>query len=74
MAFPYIATSEKDAMESSLVSGMSEICGQSFGYSNVRFSESCSMEGDNVQKLSDQHSVHVNQLDNCVLQYNFSDL
>lgn len=58
MAFPYIATSEKDAMESSLVSGMSEICGQNFGFSNVRFSESCSMEGDNVQKLSDLHSVH----------------
>lgn len=74
MAFPYIATSGKGALESSLVSGMSEICGQNFGFSNVRFSESCSMEGDNFQKLSDLHSVHVNQLDNCVLHYNFSDL
>lgn len=74
MAFPYIATSGKDALESSLVSGMSEICGQNFGFSNVRFSESCSMEGDNFQKLSDLHSVHVNQLDNCVLHFNFSDL
>ncbi|KAM5582187.1 hypothetical protein ABKV19_002555 [Rosa sericea] len=74
MAFPYIAASEKDAMESSLVSGMSEICGQNFGFNNVRFSESCSMDSDNVQKLSDLHSVHVSQLDNCVLHYNFSDI
>ncbi|XP_062014856.1 uncharacterized protein LOC133731506 [Rosa rugosa] len=58
MAFPYIAASEKDAMESSLVSGMSEICGQNFGFNNVRFSESCSVDSDNVQKLSDLHSVH----------------
>ncbi|XP_050368630.1 uncharacterized protein LOC126786752 [Argentina anserina] len=58
MAFPYISTSEKDAMESSVVSGMSEICGQNFGLSNVRFLESCSMEGNDVQKLSDLHSVH----------------
>ncbi|KAL6200820.1 hypothetical protein ACLB2K_030601 [Fragaria x ananassa] len=58
MAFPYISTSEKDTLESSLLSGMSDICGQNFGLSNVRFSESCSMEGDNVQKLSDLQSVH----------------
>ncbi|XP_024195721.1 uncharacterized protein LOC112198854 [Rosa chinensis] len=58
MAFPYISASENDAMESSLVSGMSEICGQNFGFSNVCFSESCSMWCDDVQKLSDLHSVH----------------
>lgn len=58
-------------MESSLLSGMSDICGQNFELSNVRFSESCSMEGDNVQKLSDLQSVHVSQLDNCILKYTF---
>ncbi|PRQ17201.1 hypothetical protein RchiOBHm_Chr7g0192441 [Rosa chinensis] len=52
MAFPCISASEKDAMESSLVSGMSEICGQNFGFSNVCFLESCSMF------VSDLHSVH----------------
>ncbi|PRQ20749.1 hypothetical protein RchiOBHm_Chr7g0231521 [Rosa chinensis] len=36
---------------------LGQICGQNFGFSNICFSESCSMWGDDVQKLLDLHSV-----------------
>lgn len=69
MAFPYVAAPEEDAMENSLVSGISETCGQDFGFSNVAFLESCSIEGENFQKLANLQSFHVNQFDNYVLYY-----
>ncbi|KAL6275106.1 hypothetical protein ACE6H2_018707 [Prunus campanulata] len=58
MAFPYVAVPEEDAMENSLVSGISETCGQDFGFSNVAFLESCSIEGENFQKLANLQSFH----------------
>ncbi|KAB5572814.1 hypothetical protein DKX38_000008 [Salix brachista] len=56
MAFPYVAASE-EAMENSLVSGFAEACGQDLGTSNVAFSESCSVEGENFQKLANLHAI-----------------
>ncbi|XP_002523386.2 uncharacterized protein LOC8282144 [Ricinus communis] len=58
MAFPYIAASEEETMENSLVSGFAESCGQDLGINNVAFSESCSVEGENFEKLADVHAVH----------------
>ncbi|KAL9407461.1 hypothetical protein Peur_004433 [Populus x canadensis] len=57
MAFPYVAASE-EAMENSLVSGFAEACGQDLGISNVAFSESCSLEGENFQKLANLHAIN----------------
>ncbi|KAJ6338673.1 hypothetical protein OIU76_008190 [Salix suchowensis] len=57
MAFPYVAASE-EAMENSLVSGFAEACGQDLGTSNVAFSESCSVEGENFQKLANLHAIN----------------
>ncbi|KAJ6944956.1 hypothetical protein NC651_000094 [Populus alba x Populus x berolinensis] len=57
MAFPYVAASE-EAMENSLVSGFAEACGQDLGISNVAFSESCSVEGENFQKLANLHAIN----------------
>ncbi|KAF9688561.1 hypothetical protein SADUNF_Sadunf01G0001200 [Salix dunnii] len=57
MAFPYVAASE-EAMENSLVSGFAEACGQDLGISNVVFSESCSVEGENFQKLANLHAIN----------------
>jgi len=51
MAFSYVAALE-EAMENSLVSRFAEACGQDLGISNVAFSESCSVEGENFQKLA----------------------
>ncbi|KAJ6404023.1 hypothetical protein OIU84_012255 [Salix udensis] len=61
MAFPYVAASE-EAMENSLVSGFAEACGQDLGTSNVAFSESCSVEGENFQKLANLHAINVNEI------------
>ncbi|KAM7497558.1 hypothetical protein LguiA_021972 [Lonicera macranthoides] len=59
LAFPYVAASEeKEAMESSLVSGFSESCGQDSEFSDVAFLDSCSVEGNNFEKLADSQSVH----------------
>ncbi|CAK7339058.1 unnamed protein product [Dovyalis caffra] len=57
MAFPYVASSE-EAMENSLVSGFAEACGQDLGISNIAFSESCSVEGENFQKLANLHAIN----------------
>ncbi|KAJ6713540.1 2-C-METHYL-D-ERYTHRITOL 4-PHOSPHATE CYTIDYLYLTRANSFERASE [Salix purpurea] len=57
MAFPYVAASE-EAMENSLVFGFAEACGQDLGTSNVAFSESCSVEGENFQKLANLHAIN----------------
>jgi hypothetical protein len=62
MAFPYVAASE-EAMENSLVSGFAEACGQDFGISDVAFSESYSVEGENFQKLANLHAINVNEIE-----------
>ncbi|GAV63133.1 hypothetical protein CFOL_v3_06653 [Cephalotus follicularis] len=56
VAFPYVATSEEETMENSLFSGFTEACGRDL--CNVAFSDSCSIEGKNFQKLADLRSVH----------------
>ncbi|XWS73401.1 hypothetical protein CRYUN_Cryun02cG0125000 [Craigia yunnanensis] len=58
MAFPYVAPSEEDTMENLLVSGFKDACGHGLGVSNVAFSESCSIEGGDFQKLANLHSIH----------------
>lgn len=59
LAFPYVAESEeKEALESSLLSEFAETCGHDLGASNVAFTDSCSVEGANFEKLEDIHSIH----------------
>ncbi|KAF5748852.1 hypothetical protein HS088_TW04G00812 [Tripterygium wilfordii] len=58
MAFPYVATSEEQTMENILFSGFMETCGWDSAISKVAFSESCSVDGENLQKLADPDSVH----------------
>ncbi|KAL4310128.1 hypothetical protein GQ457_01G048900 [Hibiscus cannabinus] len=58
MAFPYVATSEEETMENLLVSSFKEACGHDLGVSNVAFSESCSIEGGDFQKLANLHSIN----------------
>ncbi|KAJ9153297.1 hypothetical protein P3X46_026751 [Hevea brasiliensis] len=58
LAFPYVAASEEETIENSLVSSLTETCGQDSRINNVAFSESCLIEGDKFQKLADVHAVH----------------
>ncbi|XP_044469492.1 uncharacterized protein LOC123198782 [Mangifera indica] len=57
MAFPYVAAPGEETMESVLASEFMEACGDNLRINNVAFSESCSVEGGNFQKLADLHSV-----------------
>lgn len=47
-------------MESSLISEFTNTCGHGLEASNIAFSESCSVEGESFEKLTDVHSVQVN--------------
>lgn len=58
MAFPYVAASEDEPIEKSLLLGFAESCQQDFGVDNVAFSESCFVEGESLKKLADVHAVH----------------
>ncbi|GLT82474.1 hypothetical protein SLE2022_008400 [Rubroshorea leprosula] len=58
MAFPYVAPSEEGTMENLLVSGLTEACGQDLASINVAYSDSCSIEGGDFQRLADLHSLH----------------
>ncbi|CAN4123843.1 unnamed protein product [Withania somnifera] len=57
-AFPYIdASEERESVESSLISEFANTCEHGLEASNIAFSESCSIEGESFEKLTDVHSV-----------------
>ncbi|XP_059628712.1 uncharacterized protein LOC132271379 [Cornus florida] len=59
LAFPYVAASEEeDSVENYLISEFTETCGHDFGLKNVAFLDSCSVEGENFEKLADFDSVN----------------
>ncbi|KAI3450938.1 hypothetical protein Pfo_031190 [Paulownia fortunei] len=59
LAFPYVAAGEeKVAIESSLISEFADTCQHNFGISSIALVGSCSVEGENFDKLNDIHSVH----------------
>lgn len=47
-------------MESSLISEFTNTCGHGLEASNIAFSQSCFVEGGSFEKLTDIHSVQVN--------------
>ncbi|XP_059281678.1 uncharacterized protein LOC132035421 isoform X2 [Lycium ferocissimum] len=58
LAFPYIdASEESESVESSLISEFTNTCGHGLEASNIAFSESCSVEGESFEKLTDVLSV-----------------
>uniref|UniRef100_A0A7N0RIZ5 V-type proton ATPase subunit S1/VOA1 transmembrane domain-containing protein n=1 Tax=Kalanchoe fedtschenkoi TaxID=63787 RepID=A0A7N0RIZ5_KALFE len=57
MSFPYVATSDVQNMESSLIAGFTKTCGHGHVKNRVAFTESCSVEGTEYKKLSDLQSV-----------------
>ncbi|MCD9560225.1 hypothetical protein HAX54_018727 [Datura stramonium] len=58
LAFPYVdASEERESVESSLISEFTNTCGHGLEASNIAFSESCSVEGESFEKLTDVHSV-----------------
>ncbi|KZV15784.1 hypothetical protein F511_02000 [Dorcoceras hygrometricum] len=59
LAFPYIAASdEKVAVENILMAELADSCQDKMGISSIALMGSCSIEGDNFNKLEDIHSVH----------------
>ncbi|KAK4380214.1 hypothetical protein RND71_002076 [Anisodus tanguticus] len=58
LAFPCIdASEERESVESSLISEFTNTCGHGLEASNIAFSESCSVEGESFEKLTDVLSV-----------------
>lgn len=58
MAFPYVAAIEEETVETSLISGFTETCGQGLDTSSIALLGSCSLKGDNYHKLSDLQSLN----------------
>ncbi|KAF8035344.1 hypothetical protein BT93_C1390 [Corymbia citriodora subsp. variegata] len=58
MAFPYVAAIEEETVETSLISGFAETCGQDLETSSIALLGSCSLKGDNYHKLSDLQSLN----------------
>ncbi|XP_048140129.1 uncharacterized protein LOC115736759 isoform X2 [Rhodamnia argentea] len=58
MAFPYVAAIEEETVETSLISGFTETCGQDLETSSIALLGSCSLQGDNYHKLSDLQSLN----------------
>ncbi|XP_038705265.1 uncharacterized protein LOC120001094 [Tripterygium wilfordii] len=52
LAFPYVAASGEQTMENILLSGFMETCGWDSAISKVAISESCSVDGENLQRLA----------------------
>ncbi|KAL3828849.1 hypothetical protein ACJIZ3_017651 [Penstemon smallii] len=57
LAFPYVATQEKASIESSLITEFASTCQHNLGISNIALMGSCSIDGENFDKLEDIHSV-----------------
>lgn len=59
VAFPYVSASEDLLLENTLVSGLSEACGDGTGIANVAFHGSCSVGGTNHEETTALHSIQV---------------
>ncbi|XP_073064687.1 uncharacterized protein [Primulina eburnea] len=58
LAFPYVAASEKVAVEYTLMAEFADSCQNKMGINNVALMGSCLVESDNFDKLEDIQSVH----------------
>lgn len=58
MAFPYVAAIAEETVETSLISGFTETCGQDLETNGIALLGSCSLRGDNYHKLSDLQSLN----------------
>ncbi|WOL13348.1 hypothetical protein Cni_G22118 [Canna indica] len=58
VAFPYVSIDEHETLESSIVKGFAENCGQGLGVDRVAYLDFCSVDGMNLEKLQGLHSVH----------------
>ncbi|KAL3615860.1 hypothetical protein CASFOL_040154 [Castilleja foliolosa] len=54
----YAAGEEKVAIESSFISELTDTCQHEFAIGSIALVGSCSVEGENFNKLNDIHSVH----------------
>lgn len=58
VAFPYVAMSDgKSTLENSLISGFVENCGNGLGVDQIVYTESCSVDGENLKKLQGLQSL-----------------
>lgn len=71
MAFPYIAMSDDDKLEKSLLSGFAENCNNGLGNNHITYTDTCSVSED-LKKHHDMDSIHVSFYSSFGTSCNFS--
>ena len=59
MAFPYVATSDDEKLENSLLSGFAENCNSGFEGKHITYTDTCTVSGQDLKKHRNMDSIHV---------------
>lgn len=62
MAFPYVAMSDDEALENSLLSGFTENCEDGSGGNHITYTDTCTASSESVKKHLNMDSVQVSYL------------
>ncbi|XP_062197783.1 uncharacterized protein LOC133900605 [Phragmites australis] len=58
MAFPYVATSDDEKLENSLLSGFAENCNSGFEGKHITYTDTCTVSGQDLKKHRSMDSIH----------------
>ncbi|KAL5203741.1 hypothetical protein ABZP36_008612 [Zizania latifolia] len=58
MSFPYVAMSDDEKLEKSLISGFAENCNNGFGVNHITYTDTCTVSED-LKEHHDMDSIHV---------------
>jgi hypothetical protein len=59
MAFPYVAISEDEALENSLLSGFTENCEDGSRGNHITYTDTCAASSESMKKHSSMDSIQV---------------
>ncbi|VAH93205.1 unnamed protein product [Triticum turgidum subsp. durum] len=57
MAFPYVALTDNDKLESSLLSGLAENCDNDFHGNHITYTDTCTVSGEDLKKHQSMDSI-----------------
>ncbi|XP_045083402.1 uncharacterized protein [Aegilops tauschii subsp. strangulata] len=57
MAFPYVALTDNDKLESSLLSGLAENCDNDFRGNHITYTDTCTVSGEDLKKHQSMDSI-----------------
>lgn len=59
MAFPYVALTDDDKLESSLLSGFAENCDNDFSGNYITYTDTCTVNVEDLKKHQSMDSIRV---------------